>query len=97
MKLMNHPTQGISLVHLLEIGHEHKLMNMVTYNVVEKFVKKITKNSKSSYAEFITSSFVKHKADIFVSHAWKYRFGMVLNCLKEKFLDAEDKKDDVFV
>jgi hypothetical protein len=74
------PRYGVMLSYLDEFleecGGRSALRNLTTTEVCERFIKRVTLSSESSYCEFLRE--LKHKAvgeaEVFISHAWKYKF-----------------------
>jgi tetratricopeptide (TPR) repeat protein len=71
---------------------EEQLENLTTEDVSNGFIKPHTEVTQQSYCEMIEdpgSSFVG-EADVFVSHAWKYKFLDVVSTLQEHFAQTPD-------
>ena len=66
---------------------------MTTTDVCSILLKPIVSAEKSSYVDYL----VKHKdpavvckAQVFISHAWKYKFNSLVNALRNHFQDQPD-------
>ena len=90
---------GVKLSYFLEFieakGGRAVFKDLTTDDVMKKFVKPQTKESKLSYCEFLLSvekgQFVG-SADWFFSHAWKFRFLDVVDAMLRRF-----KGEDPFI
>ena len=70
-----------------------KLIGKSTFNVCEEIVKPFTLESKSSFCRHMMKKSSKAgigKADVFISHAWKYMFLDVVDALVAHFKDEPD-------
>jgi hypothetical protein len=70
-----------------QIGGREALAGMTTTDVSDLFMKKLTITSGVSYSEMKQGEKCKEvrKANVFVSHAWRYRFLDVIDALKAHF------------
>lgn len=92
--------EGIPLTAILEFieqcGGRDQLINLTTSDVCEKYLKPLTKLSNQSYCSYLKDqlhdSRVK-QANIFVSHAWRYKFLDVVDALIEHFPNNSMNKE----
>lgn len=86
------PKHGVKLWYFQEIirnvcGGEDNLQDLTTTDVCNKFIMPYTSATKSSLCDLLA---VQHpeavgKADVFISHAWKFKFLDVVNALENHF------------
>lgn len=86
------PLFGIQLEFLLNWSKEKKITDNLTTAKVLPFVIQETNVDRCSYCEKLLKDpmkahFVKSRADVFISHAWKDKFNIVLEALRNKFQD----------
>ncbi len=69
---------------------------MTTADVCDRFLKPLTIATQSSYCEYLQSngSELVGKANVFISHAWKYYFLDVVRSLEHHF---KDEAENVFI
>eukprot|EP01040_Poterioochromonas_malhamensis_P015490 gene15490-17344_t len=90
------PKQGIKLSYLLDFVRENggvsKFQNLTTLDVCTNIIKPKTLAAKLSYCEWLI---VNHPvaetvkpANVFISHAWLYKFLDVINALQDHFKDS---------
>lgn len=90
-KLSLFPTLGISLTYfpifIRNCNGRDKLENLSTEDVCQLFVKQWTSSYKCSLCEFVqmTSPLLVKEANVFISHAWKYKFLDVVDSLFHHF------------
>jgi hypothetical protein len=75
-----------------DCGGRSQLEGLTTTDVCNKFVKEMTGLSQCSYCKFLTlngSSKVTH-AQVFVSHAWSYKFLEVYEALRFHLISQPD-------
>jgi len=94
------PCNGISLgvfpFFIESCGGKNKLEGMTTADICEKFVKPKTLETRLSYCDWlsmqpnISNSCAVAKANVFISHAWKYLFLDVVQALENHFQDKEE-------
>jgi len=91
------PKDGIMLstmdVFYNECGGKDKLEGLTTTEVNDKFLKPITLSSRLSYCEYLKQSSyssIVGVAEVFISHAWKYKFLDVMNAIEYHFRDTPE-------
>jgi len=100
------PLKGIKVGYLRSLQGRVK-NEWTVYDICKEFVIPVTIESKLSYCEWLdkssppslsdsSSSSIKARADIFVSYAWKYTWGQLLEAF-EKLDDSTAVWLDVFV
>ena len=90
------PKDGVKLSFVNEFygfcGGREKLEGLSTTDVCEKFIKPATKMLEVSFCDLLKSA--KHPAvgvgQVFISHAWKYKFLDVVDALQFHFADTPD-------
>lgn len=91
------PKHGIKASYLKEfieeIGGREKLIGKTTTDVCTEFLKPLTEKSQSSLCDLLRH--MKHeafgkKAEVFISHAWRYDFLDVVDALLYHFRDQPD-------
>jgi tetratricopeptide (TPR) repeat protein len=91
------PKCGVKLAFFEEFvescGGREALKDKTTTDVCNEFVKPKTQQYRCSYCNYLEAS--KHagygaSADVFISHAWKYKFLDVVDILSDHFKDRED-------
>jgi hypothetical protein len=91
------PKHGVKLSFIDEFinscGGPSKLNGLTTTEIKEKFILPMTEQHKCSLNDLLRE--IKHpayheKADVFVSHAWKYEFVKVVDILKHHFTARPD-------
>ena len=81
------PKDGVKLSFIQEFfaarGGRDKLEGLTTTEVCEQHIKPLTASTKSSFCELLKLDEhpAVHKADVFVSHAWRYKFLDVVDTL----------------
>ena len=73
-------------------GGKDKLKGLTTTEVNDKFLKPITLSCQLSYCEMLKSQ-SNHcigTAEVFISHAWKYEFLLVMDALEYHLRDEPD-------
>jgi tetratricopeptide (TPR) repeat protein len=69
-----------------------KTAGMTTQNVCDTIVKPVTASDKCSFCQYqqrVNPSVIS-KANVFISHAWQYNFGYVMETLKDYFEETPD-------
>ncbi len=95
-KIRQFTSTGISLTGIHEFiennGGRQAFKDKTTTQVSE-LVLKMTKLSKGgiSYCDYIGGGVVKEKADVFISHAWRYLFLDVVDSIKS--FEAQEERD----
>ena len=77
---------------VLKNGGPAEFENLTTDDVMKKFVKPLTKESKLSYCEFLQSTGkveIVGTADWFFSHAWKFKFLDVVDAMQRSFQNED--------
>ena len=93
------PREGIKLSSLEsfinECGGRSLLKGLSTSDICEKHVKPLTFGLKSSYCDYVKTINPNSvdEAQVFISHAWKYKFLDVVDTLRHHFWE----KPDVFI
>jgi tetratricopeptide (TPR) repeat protein len=99
------PMLGISMVGIDEFigrcGGEACLEGLETAQVCEKFIVPMTIESKSSYVEYIDGCAARRRvpclqlvsrANLFISHAWRYKFLAVVSALRQFLASNKNKQ-----
>jgi hypothetical protein len=91
------PKHGVALPYLEECiaqcGGRDALDGLTTTEMCEKFVKPVTARFKCSLLDLMREAKHPHfraQADVFISHAWKFRFLDVVSALQHHFRDRPD-------
>ena len=86
------PKLGIPLKYLDVLiflcGGRKVLDQLTTYDVCERFIKPFTKEKGCSYCQLLSEKYgdkVAKKANVFISHAWKYPFLNVVDAIRHHF------------
>eukprot|EP01041_Mallomonas_annulata_P003428 gene3428-6799_t len=96
------PKHGISIRGIRDFielcGGEETLYDLTTTDVCEKYVKPMTIETKKSYCMYLietspSSGDIIKTANVFISHAWKYKFLQVFNALLHHFNNSSDTQD----
>ena len=91
------PKHGIKVSYLqqfiIQIGGKDEVKGKTTTDVCNEFLKPLTEQSQSSLCDLLCH--IKHeayseKAEVFISHAWRYYFLDVVEALLYHFRDAPD-------
>jgi tetratricopeptide (TPR) repeat protein len=99
------PMLGISMVGIDEFigrcGGEACLEGLETAQVCEKFIVPMTIETKSSYVEYIDGCAARRRvpclqlvsrANLFISHAWRYKFLAVVSALRQFLASNKNKQ-----
>lgn len=90
------PQLGIRLNFLLDWARKKEISsNFTTADVCQKIIKPETQIEKCSYCDYLKSvdTFAVGRADVFISHAWQYKFWDLLRALETYF----DQDLDVYL
>jgi len=81
------PTRGVRLSYFNKFIAGKAIMDMTTTEVCTSFVKPATEATKCSFIELLDSEHHPDvgEAQIFISHAWKYKFLDVVSAMKSHF------------
>jgi hypothetical protein len=101
------PKNGILLKYLedivLQCGGREAIQNLTTFDICTQFIQPWTETSQCSYCDFLElqqPGMRVRKANVFISHAWKYLFVDVVDAIQSHFenycpwhLLQEDEED----
>ena len=103
------PSLGVKLSHLQifieNCGGREALKDLTTTEVCEEFVKPMTYINENSYCEMmrdLNGEEAIGESNVFISHAWKYKFLEVIDLLQQYFnnnnnSNKENKEDEIII
>ena len=78
-------------------GGESEISNLSIHEICEKYVKKDTRKTKSSYCEYLAQLCTQQnkkgcvgQANVFISHTWQYNFLNVVTAIKHHFRNINE-------